>query len=46
VKLLTDYFMERLTRAKGTRKVLSDDVMKALLNYDWPGQCSGAGELH
>jgi DNA-binding NtrC family response regulator len=37
VQLLTDSFMERLTRMNGTRKVLSDDVMTALLNYDWPG---------
>ena len=37
VQLLTDYFMERLSRANGTRKVLSDDMRKALLDYDWPG---------
>jgi two-component system response regulator HydG len=37
VPLLTDYFMERLSRMNGFRKVLSDDVIKALLDYDWPG---------
>lgn len=37
IPILTDYFLERLARASGTRKVLSEDVSKALLHYDWPG---------
>ncbi len=37
IPLLTDYFMERLARSSGTKKVLSEDVNKALMDYDWPG---------
>ena len=34
---LVDHFIERMARATNTRKVVSDDAMKALLSYDWPG---------
>lgn len=34
---LLEHFMERTARATNTRKILSDDAMKALLSYDWPG---------
>jgi DNA-binding NtrC family response regulator len=37
IPLLIGHFMERMTRASGQEKVLSDDAMKALLAYDWPG---------
>ena len=37
IPLLTGYFLERLSRAAGHERSLSDDAMKALLAYDWPG---------
>ncbi len=37
VPLLVEHFMERMMRASGVEKTLSDDAMKALLAYDWPG---------
>ena len=37
IPLLTGYFLERLSRASGHERTLSDEAMKALLAYDWPG---------
>ncbi len=37
VPLLVEHFMERMMRASGVEKTLTDDAMKALLAYDWPG---------
>ncbi len=37
IPLLTGYFMERLSRSAGHERTLSDEAMKALLAYDWPG---------
>ncbi|HET9695348.1 MAG TPA: sigma-54 dependent transcriptional regulator [Terriglobales bacterium] len=34
---LLEHFLDRLSRANGTRKVISDEALKALINYDWPG---------
>jgi DNA-binding NtrC family response regulator len=37
IRLLADYFLERLSRSKGLRYTISPDAMKRLLAYDWPG---------
>jgi DNA-binding NtrC family response regulator len=37
IPLLIGHFLERMTRASGQEKILSDDAMKAMLAYDWPG---------
>ena len=37
IPLLIAHFLERMARAAGQEKVLSDDAVKALLAYDWPG---------
>jgi two-component system response regulator HydG len=37
VPLLVEHFMERMMRASGLEKTLTDEAMKALLAYDWPG---------
>jgi len=37
IPLLIGHFLERMTRASGQEKVLSDDALKAMLAYDWPG---------
>jgi two-component system response regulator HydG len=37
IPLLAAHFLERLSRASGVERSLSDDAMKALLAYDWPG---------
>jgi two-component system response regulator HydG len=37
IPLLAGYFLERLARASGQERHLTDDAMKALLAYDWPG---------
>src|SRR5437773_2822889 len=37
IPLLAAHFMERLSRASGQERSVSDEAMKALLAYDWPG---------
>jgi DNA-binding NtrC family response regulator len=37
IPLLVAHFLERMTRASGQEKILSDEAVKALLAYDWPG---------
>jgi DNA-binding NtrC family response regulator len=37
IPLLVAHFLERMTRATGQARTLSDEAMKALLAYDWPG---------
>jgi DNA-binding NtrC family response regulator len=37
IPLLIAHFLDRMVRASGQEKVLSDDALKALLAHDWPG---------
>jgi len=37
IPLLITHFLERMARASGQEKTLTDDALKALLAYDWPG---------
>ena len=38
IPLLTDYFLEKfLEKQKKGKKVLTEDAMQVLMNYDWPG---------
>ncbi len=37
IPLLIGHFLERMARASGQEKMLSDDALKAMLAYDWPG---------
>jgi DNA-binding NtrC family response regulator len=37
IPVLATYFLERMARDFGQERALSDDAMKALLAYDWPG---------
>jgi len=37
IPLLAAHFLERLSRASGQERTLSDDGLKAMLAYDWPG---------
>jgi two-component system response regulator HydG len=37
IALLIGHFLERMERASGQKKSLSDDALKAMLAYDWPG---------
>src|SRR5919198_3108764 len=37
IPILAAQFLERLSRAGGQERALSDDALKALLAYDWPG---------
>ena len=37
IPLLVGHFLERLSRANGVERTLSDDALKLLMNYDWPG---------
>jgi len=37
IPLLVAHFLDRLGRDSGTEKSISDDALKILLNYDWPG---------
>src|SRR5947209_1319248 len=37
IRLLADHFLDRISRATGMRRTLSQDAMKLLMAYDWPG---------
>lgn len=37
IPLLVSYILERMERATGLRRTLSEEVMERLLAYDWPG---------
>jgi DNA-binding NtrC family response regulator len=37
IPLLVGYFLERLERATGQERTVSDEALKAMLAYDWPG---------
>ena len=37
IPLLTGHFMERLARATGVQRNISDEALKLLLSYEWPG---------
>ncbi|HEU5401473.1 MAG TPA: sigma-54 dependent transcriptional regulator [Terriglobales bacterium] len=37
VPLLTGHFLERLARATGVQRNISDEALKLLLAYEWPG---------
>lgn len=37
IPLLVEHFLERMSRSNGTKKTLNEEAMKALMNYDWPG---------
>jgi DNA-binding NtrC family response regulator len=37
IPLLIGHFLERMARASGQEKMLSDEALKAMLAYDWPG---------
>src|SRR5215467_12016311 len=37
IPLLAAHFLERLSRASGMERTLSDEALKAMLAYDWPG---------
>ena len=37
IPLLVAHFLERLGRDTGTEKIISDEALKVLLSYDWPG---------
>jgi DNA-binding NtrC family response regulator len=36
IPILTEYFLDRLSRSSGTVRTMSDEAMKALMEYDWP----------
>jgi DNA-binding NtrC family response regulator len=37
IALLAGYFLERLSRASGRERTLSDEALKVMLAHDWPG---------
>jgi DNA-binding NtrC family response regulator len=37
IPLLTEHILERMRRATGQERSVSDEAMKAMLAYDWPG---------
>lgn len=37
ITLLTGHFLERLARATGVQRNISDEALKLLLAYEWPG---------
>ncbi len=37
IPLLVAHFLERISKSGGHERTLSDDALKALLGYDWPG---------
>ena len=45
IPLLAGHFLERLSRTSGQERSLSDDALKAMLAYDWPGNVRETREL-
>jgi DNA-binding NtrC family response regulator len=45
IALLVAHFLERIGRDAAMEKKISDEALKALLNYDWPGNVSRTGEF-
>ncbi len=37
IPLLVGHFLERLARSTGVQRNISDDALKLMLSYDWPG---------
>ena len=37
IPLLVAHFLERISRSGGHERILSDDALKSMLAYDWPG---------
>jgi DNA-binding NtrC family response regulator len=37
IPLLVGHFLERLARSSGVQRNISDDALKLMLSYDWPG---------
>ena len=37
IPILATHFLERQSRSSGTDRTLSDEALKAMLAYDWPG---------
>lgn len=37
VPLLTGHFLERVARATGVQRNISDEALKLMISYDWPG---------
>ena len=37
IPLLVGHFLERMTRTTGVQRNISDDALKLMLAYDWPG---------
>ncbi|MGH9556366.1 MAG: helix-turn-helix domain-containing protein, partial [Terriglobales bacterium] len=37
IPLLVSYFLERMGRATGVERTLSDEALEHILAYDWPG---------
>ncbi len=37
IPLLAGHFLERISKATGVQRTLSDDALKLMLAYDWPG---------
>src|SRR6202041_2492257 len=37
IPLLIAYFLDRMARSSAQEKLLSDEALKAMLAYDWPG---------
>jgi two-component system response regulator HydG len=37
IPLLVGHFLERLTRSTGVQRNISDDALKLMLAYEWPG---------
>jgi two-component system, NtrC family, response regulator AtoC len=46
VPLLVGAFLERLSMLAGRNLAVSDDALKALVAYDWPGNVTRTGKLH
>ena len=37
IPLLVGHFLERLARITGSNRAVSDEALRLMLNYDWPG---------
>lgn len=46
IPLLAAHFLERIGRDAGVEKTISGDSLKALMNYDWPGDANTGESRH
>ena len=40
IPLLAEHFLDRIKKNGGQKHVLSDDALRTMTDYSWPGKCA------